>query len=74
MSIMDTFDIQFPPAPQPYHIKAGTVQYVDSNVYIDASGNRVTQAKTYNITLYDTGGTIIKYYNNHVGFHVDFLV
>ena len=74
MSIMESFDIHVPPAPQPYHIKAGTVKYVDNNVYIDASGNRVTQAKTYNITLYDTGGTTIKYYNNHIGFHVDFIV
>ena len=74
MSIMDTFDIQFPLAPQPYHIKCGTVKYVDSHVYIDATGNKVMHNKTYNITLYDTGGTIIKYYNNHVGFHVDFIV
>lgn len=74
MSIMDTFDIQFPPAPQPYHIKSGTVKYVDSIRYIDSSGHMVTQSKTYHITLYDTGGSIIKYYNNHVGFHVDFVV
>ena len=74
MSIMDTIDIHVPPAPQPYHTFIGKVKYVDQNVYIDASGHKVTQSKTYNVSLYDYQGTIVRYYNNHVGFHVDFIV
>lgn len=74
MSIMDTFVTPVPPAPQPYHGFIGNVKYIDRDVYIDASGHKVTQSKTYVISLYDINGVINKYYNNHIGFHVDFIV
>ncbi len=76
MSIMDTIGTHLSPAPQPspYQKYIGTIKYVDTNVYIDASGNKVTQSKTFNVTLYDYQGATVKHYNNHVGFHVDFIV
>ena len=74
MSIMESFDIHVPPARQPYHAFIGKVKYVDMDVYIDASGHKVTQSKTYVISLYDHNGIINKHYNNHIGFHVDFIV
>lgn len=73
MSIMESFDIHVPRTPQPYQRYIGTVKYIDHNVYIDASGHKVTQSKTYVVSLYDQHGVINKYYNNHVGFHVDFI-
>jgi hypothetical protein len=74
---MESFDTHVAPAPQPsrpYVQYIGQVKYIDRNVYIDASGHKVTQSKTYVISLYDHNGVINKHYNNHVGFHVDFIV